>query len=307
MKSLSRLSNDFRIASHRLGKSHLTQEARLRTANIFVRHLEAHGVQIEHIDQVGGRHLVQFAKHQLLHFKPRTVANRMSHLREFLRVVGKRSLADDPTFSNAALGIPQGSRKGTKTPMTAAQLDQLDQQAQKRKRPGHAAGIQLQFHVGLRAEEAVQASTAVLAGWLRELTAGDSVTVSEGTKGGRVRQVHLPDAQAAIAVIRTALAITESHGGFLIQQIQPGRLTLKQAMDCYCGYFQRRGVQTHSARYAFACHRIEAYEQSGMSRSAALSRTARDLGHGPGRGRWVKSVYARYLLDRNDGLESSSE
>ncbi len=300
MKILHKLKNDFSVCSHALGKSHLTQQARLITAAAVQYCLQIKGVQIDKIDQIGGRHLQLFVDHQLQFLAPRTVANQMAHIREFLRASDKKSLADDPNFSNAALGIPVASRIGTKTPLTAEQVEELKQQAISRRRPGHGSGIELQFVLGLRAEEVVQASAAVLSSWLVELGHGDAISVSEGTKGGYVRQTHVPNKLLAVIAIKAALELAKKQGGFLIQQKSSRKLSLKQAVTAYCGYFQRLRVQTHAARYAFAMISIEAYIAAGMSEKDALSRTARDLGHGPGRGRWVKSVYAASRMAKVD-------
>ena len=301
MKSLQKLSHDFQMASHRLGKSHLTQEARLSTASLFVECLAAKGVQIDEIKQIGGRHLRLFATYQLQSRSPRTVQNQMAHMRQLLRAANKQALADDPTYSNTNLGIPKASRKGKKTPLTAEQVENLHAEAVTRRRPGHGIGIKLQFVLGLRAEETVQSSASVLAGWLLELSAGDTITVCDGTKGGYVRQTHVPDKEAAITVVTEALVIARRQGGFLVQHTKPGILSLEQAINCYCNYFDYRGVNTHSARYAFACKRMEAYMATDMTLKQALSRTGRDLGHGPGRGRWVKSVYLAYWLEKTGG------
>jgi len=55
----------------------------------------------------------------------------------------------------------------------------------------------------------------------------------------------------------------------------------------------RLGVQGHALRYAFVRARVDAYLQNGIPMAEALARTSMDLGHGDGRGRWVKSVYLR--------------
>jgi hypothetical protein len=61
----------------------------------------------------------------------------------------------------------------------------------------------------------------------------------------------------------------------------------------YRNAMHRLGVQGHSLRYAFARERVEAYLQNGIPMAEALARTSMDLGHGDGRGRWVKMVYLR--------------
>ena len=65
---------------------------------------------------------------------------------------------------------------------------------------------------------------------------------------------------------------------------------LKQADAWYRNATHRLGVQGHSLRYAFARERVEAYLQNGIPMAEALARSSMDLGHGDGRGRWVKMV-----------------
>lgn len=69
--------------------------------------------------------------------------------------------------------------------------------------------------------------------------------------------------------------------------------TLKQAEAWYRNAMHRLGVQGHSLRYAFARERVEAYLAADIPMAEALARTSMDLGHGDGRGRWVKMVYLR--------------
>ncbi|EFA4015927.1 DNA-binding protein, partial [Escherichia coli] len=47
----------------------------------------------------------------------------------------------------------------------------------------------------------------------------------------------------------------------------------------------------HSLRYAWAQDAIRHYLAQGFSEKESLALTATDLGHGDGRGRWVKQVY----------------
>ncbi|WP_129648590.1 hypothetical protein [Peristeroidobacter agariperforans] len=52
------------------------------------------------------------------------------------------------------------------------------------------------------------------------------------------------------------------------------------------------GIQSHSARYAFAEERMRVYRDVGSSEREARAATSLDLGHGDGRGRYVASIYA---------------
>ncbi len=55
----------------------------------------------------------------------------------------------------------------------------------------------------------------------------------------------------------------------------------------------RPGVQGHALHHAFARERRDAYLAAGIPIAAALARTSMALGHGDGRGRWIKMVYLR--------------
>ena len=69
--------------------------------------------------------------------------------------------------------------------------------------------------------------------------------------------------------------------------------TLKQAATWYRNAIHGLGVQGHVLRYAWARERMDAYLADGTAMSEALARTSMGLGHGDGRGRWVKMVYLR--------------
>ncbi len=68
---------------------------------------------------------------------------------------------------------------------------------------------------------------------------------------------------------------------------------LKEARSIYHSWAFRSGIEPHSARYAFAQDQQRGYIAAGFSPREALIAVSHDLGHGDGRGRWVKSVYMR--------------
>ena len=127
-----------------------------------------------------------------------------------------------------------------------------------------------------------------LAIWERQLREGETtIEVVLGTKGGRTRWVHLVETEHAIAAVREALAVMQRHG-----RLAQGR-TLKQAETWYRNAMHRLHVQGHALRYAWARERMDAYLAEGIPMAEALARTSMDLGHGDGRGRWVRMVYLR--------------
>ena len=124
--------------------------------------------------------------------------------------------------------------------------------------------------------------------WERQLADGSAaIEVVMGTKGGRPRLTHVPDPVRALAAVREALAVLRTRG-----HLVPGA-NLKAAATWYHNAMHRLDVQGHALRYAFARERIDAYRAQGMPLREALARTSMDLGHGDGRGRWVRMVYLR--------------
>jgi hypothetical protein len=148
----------------------------------------------------------------------------------------------------------------------------------------------------LREAEAIRGGNPeTLARWHRELEGHGYVRVIEGTKGGHAREVRPADLNRARTAIERAQATLEaSDQGYLVTRADGTAATgLRQALGIYRNLCHRAGIQSHSARYAFAQERIQAYRHEGYSEREARVATSLDLGHGDGRGRYVASVYAR--------------
>lgn len=187
-------------------------------------------------------------------------------------------------MSNAALGIRGASRIGSKTAITDDAYAELRQAIADE---GLRALVGLERHLGLRAMEAIRGRDSLVQ-WERRLADGHgNIEVVFGTKGGKVRTTHLPNPANALAAVREAISVLDTQ-----RRLAQGK-TLKQAEAWYRNAMHRLGVQGHSLRYAFARERVEAYLQNGIPMAEALARTSMDLGHGDGRGRWVKMVYLR--------------
>lgn len=116
---------------------------------------------------------------------------------------------------------------------------------------------------------------------------GVPVVGALGTKGGRPRWTHLVDPQRALEAVRDALAVVQRDG-----RLARGA-NLRQAATWYRNAMHRLGMQGHSLRYAWARERMDAYLADAIPMAEALARTSMDLGHGDGRGRWVRMVYLR--------------
>lgn len=163
-------------------------------------------------------------------------------------------------------------------------------------RPNIGALLGLQRFLGLREVEAIRGGDVqTLARWQRELQERGAARVISGTKGGRPRDVRPALIERALAAVRSARALLEASGQRYLLTRADGAATtdLKQAIGVYRNVCYRAGVQSHSARYAFAAERMQAYRDEGFSEREARAATSLDLGHGDGRGRYVASVYGR--------------
>lgn len=280
----------------RLGGSHLTREARERTAAKFSRLMyEAGYTHLSHPTDISGKHLRAYVAARKAESPGlRSLQNELSHMRSVLKAAGKQAMARAPELTNQALGISGGSRLGTKTAMSREDFQTITERAERQNRPGMAALLHLERRLGLRGNEAIHARPDTLHRWEREIQANGRITVLAGTKGGRPRTVTVHDLPGALAAIAAAQSVCLAQGGYLVVRadgLPAGGLL--QARRIYHSWAHRSGVQPHSARYAFARDQLHGYIAQGYSAREALMAVSHDLGHGDGRGRWVKSVYMR--------------
>ena len=297
MSRKTELQADLKRVGYQLGGAHLTRQARSATFNTFARSMRELGYGIHAARQIGGKHLQAFAQHRAAQgVCTRTRANEMSHLRAVLVQIGKQGLARNPAYSNQALGIGRGSRVGTKQPLSDAAIHAFQERMVRFGRPAIGGILELQRALGLREAEAIRAGQVqTLARWQRELQERGCVRVVEGTKGGRPREVHPADLDRAQTAVQRAQAVLEATGQrYLVARADGGTTTgLRQALGVYRNLCHRAGIQSHSARYAFARERVQAYRNQGYSEREARAAASQDLGHGDGRGRYIASVYAR--------------
>jgi hypothetical protein len=96
------------------------------------------------------------------------------------------------------------------------------------------------------------------------------------------------------AALQHAIAYAERemnpHSGKLID-----KPTITQAIDRYRYVVRSAGLNgkkaPHSMRYQFAQQSGEYYKAQGFSEREALALVAMDLGHGDGRGRYIRQIY----------------
>lgn len=222
----------------------------------------------------------------------RTIQNEMSHIRRSLEGVGRKEFAQ-VTCSNKNIGIPSASRIGTGKVVN----QDVFQAAREKLAPETRSLVDLQWSLGLRVREAVCAGPS-LNTWLKTLETGGSVLhVTDGTKGGRVRDIYIrPDnVAAAKSSIIGCLSIFKDIGKLVDSP------HLKAALETHTDRLARTGLKgdnsSHSLRRDFAYRQYKYYLKEGYDDKKSLQLVSRDMGHGDGRGRWVYNNYIRATLE----------
>ncbi|MEQ1961672.1 integrase domain-containing protein [Xenorhabdus khoisanae] len=283
---------EFMTHARQAGGSFATVADRERIARQFLNFLKDKGIKLRQMDSLKVKYIERYiAERKASHISHRTLQNEMSVLRSVLAQAGKHKLADpgNARLSNRALGIVAINRKGTKTALAPAAFREIFQQVEQKDR--HVAAVmQLAYVLGLRTKEAVEAYKS-LATWKKALENGQtSVRVIFGTKGGRPRQTTILDRAALQHAIAYAEREQAERGGKLID-----KPTITQAIDRYRYIVRSAGLTgkkvPHSMRYHFARQSGAHYTAQGFSEREALALASMDLGHGDGRGRYIRQVY----------------
>lgn len=237
-----------------------------------------------------------FLEHRLTVDKisARSLQNEASHLRRCLEGAGRQLgdiKQDKNAWSSARMGVPEGSRIGSR----AAINPEVFKQAREKVSEGVRDCLDLQKELGLRREESVKAYKS-LGEWSKALdlakTEGRGVflEVRYGTKTGRERTTWVPEERIE-AVQAVVCAVLERTGGGPIIQAAGE----KEAKAHYSNEIREAGLvgenSGHGLRRAFVHEQYRHYRDQGLNEAEALARVSRDLGHGDGRGRWVWNNY----------------
>lgn len=218
---------------------------------------------------------------------PRTLQNETSHIRRALRAEGRDNVADSCT--NAVLGVPSATRIGSGRVTDADVLSVAIERAD----PATRAWIGAMQELGLRQRELVRAGPS-LNQWERQLRSGQPVSLHDGSKGGRSRQICIPTERRERA-LEAVIALKE------VAERQGGRVVASTSLEHACRHVSEKlaavgltaGNSGHSLRRQFALDQVKHYRSEGFSEKESLSRVSADLGHGDGRGRWVFNNYIR--------------
>ncbi|UGS43563.1 integrase domain-containing protein [Pseudocitrobacter corydidari] len=258
---MSKLSSEMKALAKKAGGSFKTVNDRIHITKRFSEHLRALNIQIQRVEQIKVRHIECYIEERLEH----------------------------PRLTNKALGLSGASRNGTRRAITPEHYQQVMEKA-RAEDAGLAAALEIARLMGLRSQEAVQSSQS-LKTWLKAISRGETrLKVVFGTKGGRPRYTTILDAGAVRKSVENALPIARQRNGRLIDKPD-----LKTALESWHKQAIKAGLKgefsPHSLRYAWAQDAIHHYLAQGFSEKESLALTATDLGHGDGRGRWVKQVY----------------
>jgi site-specific recombinase XerD len=285
------IKKELKTLATRAGGSFKTIHDRQNVAGRFADQLKKLNIQIKAVSHIKSTHIegyINARKEDAIGL--RTLQNEMAGIRGILREAGRETLADSERISNKSLKIHGASRDGTHRAMPDERYEALLNDLEVKDK-GVWVCAQLERHLGLRVEEAVQANKSIHT-WVKQLASNQPLRVIYGTKGGRNRDVRPVNTKDAEKAVYDALKRMEETRGKIIDKDN-----LKSAMNRHNSVMQGvgcKGVHSpHSLRYAFACDRVDSYQASGFSEADALAMASQDLGHGDGRGTYVKRVYLR--------------
>lgn len=271
---------------------------RSRIAERFSERLAKLNIQIRDAKHIKTVHIQKYIQsRQAEKISNRTLQNEMAAVRSIMSVAGRNKLANPQheLLSNKALGISGASRDGTKKAISDDTLREVINYAMK-KDEGVALAVQLARYIGLRTEETVQSAKS-LKTWQQSLLSGNErVRVVFGTKGGRPRETTVFDREKVLTLLNKAITYCDDNNGKLIN-----KPTLHTAIERYRNILRDAGMTgenaPHSLRYAYAKDAVNFHVNNGMSRNESEALVSMDLGHGDGRGRYIKQVYFKEGLD----------
>lgn len=291
---MSKLSKQLVTLARQGRGSFKTVADRSRIADRFSERLAKLNIQIRDVTHIKTTHIEKYIhSRQAENISLRTLQNEMAAVRSIMSVAGRNKLADPnhEKLSNQALGISGANRNGTKAPISDEKLTAIINHIFKND-VGVSLGVQLSRYLGLRTEETVQSAKS-LKTWRQALINGDDrVRVIFGTKGGHSRDTTVFNREKVLAVLNAAIKYCDDHNGKLID-----KPSLHTAIDRYRNVVREAGMTgkdaPHSLRYAYSRDAVKHHVNTGMSREEAEALVSMDLGHGDGRGRYIKKVYLK--------------
>lgn len=282
------------------GGAHKTKRNRKGTMRRLDKHLRERGTNIRSIDYLKPKHVDDFVLYLIYEreLAPRTVLTMVSDIRVTMIKAGYSERASRIKAANYP-GLAGASRKGKRLPMSLEKFEELCANV---KNPGVLVALRLGYAFGFRTKEMVMCQLDALRRFAKEIERLGTLYLVRGTKGGRPRYIKVIDRNEAISIVNDAIEVCKANGGYIIDAPN-----LKAAIGYFRGHVYRAGFKgqycCHTMRYAWTQSSIHRYMGDGMSFRESLEATALDLGHGDGRGSWVRSVYANGMPGIDELIE----
>ena len=276
------------------GGSFKTVADRSRIAARLAEQMLKLNIQIRDVNHIKTHHIENYVRSRLAEdISKRTLQNEMAALRAILTTAGRTKLADPKheKLSNDSLKLSGASRAGSKTAITDERFHEALALVRS-KDEGVALAMEIARYLGLRTEEAVQSAKS-LKTWQQALARGDErLRVVFGTKGGRPRDTTVVRREELVRSLNAAVAYSAEHSGKIVD-----KAGLRSAIDRYRNVVKDAGLTgkeaPHSLRYAYSREATEWHMKNGLSRKEAEAMVSMDLGHGDGRGNYVRMVYIK--------------
>lgn len=230
----------------------------------------------------------------------RTIQNECSHIRRAMSSVStERKIFATQVCTNAALGVPSGTRIGTRT---AIEPDILES-ALERAEPNMRAELLLMSGIGLRHREAVCVDQRCLKSWARSLDEGQPLRVDIETKAAKPRYVFLGEESKAIARegVAAALDYLRTTGKKYLRPEPDEEKALRESHRDLYELGIKGDNSAHSIRDLWAMREYTVYRGEGLTHEQARARLAPSLGHSDKRGLFTFNNYLRATFER-DGI-----
>ena len=294
-------------AATKAGGSFKSIDDRKRHANQLADYLMANNIQIRTPEQLKQKHVIGWiAAAKDDGNKDRSLQNKLTSVRTLLRAAGLDRKAD--AILTKEFGCDNACRDGVRQALPRLTIMAMIKLV-KATDPGVGAGLDLQANLGLRQLEAIRGGRLdTLKRWERELCVpGGRLRVLEGSKTKRERFVLPVNREETLRAVREAIAVAQRHKSGRLIEIRD----LKSAVNHY-NYVAAKvgfiGVHSpHSLRYAWAQEAFERYLAAGLSDREAAIAVGHDLGHGDGRGRFIKRVYCQAKHRPSETVQPTAE
>jgi integrase len=297
---MSKLSKNLLFLSHATSGAFETRADRDRHLVNFSNYLRKNNINIEHVSQIKCTHIKSYVinRKEVDQVSFGTISNELASIKKILRHAGRHQLADLEELTNKALGIDKRRRVGNKQPISSEDLNKYIADAFARDF-GFACCLLLALSLGLRQKEAIQAYKSIPT-WIKNVEGKETrVTVIFGTKGGRPREAVIINHHFLLEILKFCLAFMKKNHGFLVN-----KTGIKEAKSFVSNSATAINLVAeesfHALRYSYVNLLYNNFQESNFTEVEKFGMLACALGHSSGRATYVKSVYGKTLLTKEE-------